>query len=130
MIAFIVGFLSFILAGFGLGGGVLFVPLMSLFYGIDQSDAQYIALVAYIPAAFSIIISSIKQNAKAYKKILLIIPWGIVGAILGAIVAIKIDVQILRKLYSAFSILVGIYMCFSVFAKKKSSFNGFFVKNK
>lgn len=113
MIAFLVGFISFLLAGFGLGGGVLLIPLITMLFSLDQSQAKYVALIGYLPAAFGVVLSCIIQKNGEFRKILPLIPFGIAGAICGAYVSLNIDTAILRKIYSVFLVFVGGYMCIS-----------------
>lgn len=127
MIAFFVGFFAFLLAGFGLGGGVLLIPALTNIFSIEQSLAQYISLIAYLPAAISIIIISFKENRINFKKIFSLIPTGLFGAIVGAIITQNINVSFLKKMYGIFAIFVGINMFLGVLKKRKlrkeSNFN-------
>ena len=106
MIEFLIGLCSYILAGMGLGGGVILIPLLIEVLDINQLNAQYISLVAYIPTG--IILVFLLKDFKLKNKILPLIPLGIAGAIIGAYVSQKIDTNILRKIYGAFMIAFGI----------------------
>ncbi len=121
MIAFLVGFVSFLLAGFGLGGGVLLIPLITFLFSFEQSQAKYIALIGYLPAAIGVIISCVIQKNAEFKKILPLIPFGLAGAICGAYISLSIDTGLLRKIYSAFLIVVGGYMCFNTIQSNKKT---------
>ena len=90
----------------GLGGGVILIPLLIEVLDINQLNAQYISLVAYIPTG--IILAFLLKDFKLKNKILPLIPLGIAGAIIGAYVSQKIDMNILRKIYGAFMITFGI----------------------
>jgi uncharacterized membrane protein YfcA len=51
--ALIVGFAAGVVAGMlGVGGGILFVPALVLFLGLEQVDAEATSLLAIIPVAF------------------------------------------------------------------------------
>ncbi len=109
MIAFFIGVISYVLAGMGLGGGVLLIPLLKEFFGVTQIEAQYISLLAYIPAGLTIIIAS--KNRDLLYKVVPLIPFGIVGAIIGGVVARNINVLFLRKAYGVFLIIFGLVLC-------------------
>lgn len=125
MIEFFIGLSAYILAGFGLGGGVLLIPMLTSFLNFEQGQAQYIALVSYVPAAISIVYSSVKHKLSCYKKMSLLIPSGLLGAIVGALFAQEINVFYLKKIYCIFMIIVGVYMfqgaCFNKRNKKSTS---------
>ena len=43
----VIGFLSGIISGMGIGGGAILIPALTLFYGIEQKLAQGINLVYF-----------------------------------------------------------------------------------
>lgn len=114
MILFFVSCLAFLLAGFGLGGGVLLIPVLTTFFDFSQIDAQYIALIAYIPAAIGVIANNFNKTKKHAQKIIKLIPLGILGSFAGGYIISIISVNLLKKLYSVFLILYGCYMIFNV----------------
>ena len=119
MIEFIIGFLCFLCAGMGLGGGALLIPILVDFFGFSQSSAQYVGLIAYIPASICAVIYGVKNNDLKYSKILPLIPLGLLGAVIGAFIATKIQGEMLRKFYGIFMIFFGAYMLFAAFKSKK-----------
>ena len=119
MIEFLIGFLCFLCAGMGLGGGALLIPLLVNFFDFPQGSAQYVGLIAYIPASICAVIYGLKNKDLQYAKILPLIPLGLLGAFLGAFFAMKIQGEQLRKLYGIFMIFFGAYMLFSAAIGKK-----------
>lgn len=113
MILFFVGFFAFLLAGFGLGGGVLLIPALTVLFDFNQRSGQYFALISYIPAALGVILFNFKNNKREFYKVLKLIPVGIVGSLIGAWIAITINIEILRKIYGVFLIAFGAYMIFN-----------------
>ena len=122
MILFFVSFFAFLLAGFGLGGGVLLIPVLTNFFSFKQVDAQYIALIAYVPAGIGVICYNFKKIKKHSTKILKYIPLGIVGSLVGAYLITVFSANVFKKIYGFFLIVYGIYMIFTViranFSKK------------
>ena len=119
MIEFLIGLCSYILAGMGLGGGVILIPLLTEFLKINQLNAQYISLIAYIPAG--IILMVLSKNSKLMYKILPLIPWGLIGAVIGAYVSQNIDTAVLRKIYGIFMIVFGASLCIKTLLKGKKN---------
>lgn len=105
MIEFLIGLCSYILAGMGLGGGIILIPLLTEFCKISQLNAQYISLIAYIPTGIILILLS-KKSSQKY-KILPLIPFGVIGAIAGAFISQRIDTEVLRRIYGVFMIVFG-----------------------
>ena len=120
MILFLVSSIAFLLAGFGLGGGVLLIPVLTSFFDFNQIDAQYAVLLAYVPAAIGVCIFNYKKVKRESEKILKLIPYGILGAVAGSYLIKVISANLLKKLYSIFLILYGGYMIFSVVKEKNS----------
>lgn len=49
------GFVSGLLGGMGMGGGTVLIPVLTLFFGVEQHIAQATNLIAFLPmAAFSL----------------------------------------------------------------------------
>lgn len=118
MILFFVSIVAFLLAGFGLGGGVLLIPVLTTFFDFSQIDAQYIALISYIPAAIGVIVNNFNKTKKHAEKIIKLIPLGILGSFVGGYIISIISVEFLKKLYGIFLILYGSYMIFNVMFSK------------
>ena len=113
MINFFCGLISGVLTGFGVGGGLVLIMLLSWVGGFSQLEVQTMNLIYYIPTAiFSVWVYS-KEKSVNYKAGVKFLVIGVVAAIIGAIVANNIDVNILRKLFSVYLIIIGGYFLFS-----------------
>jgi len=112
MINFVCGLISGILTGFGVGGGLILIMLLTWLGGFSQLEVQTINLIYYIPTAiFSVWVYS-KEKSVSYKVGVKFLSIGIIAAIIGAIVANNIDVNMLRKLFSIYLIIIGGYFLF------------------
>lgn len=112
----IFGFLSGIISGMGIGGGTILIPSLVLFQGLDQLQAQGINLIVFIPIGIIALITHKKQgniDSKYNKKIIM---GGLVGAIIGSIIALRLDPNSLRKY---FGIFLGAMGLFEFFKKEK-----------
>lgn len=120
MIGFFIGFVSFLLAGAGLGGGVLLVPMLVGFLGFDAAKAKIVCMAAYVLASVFSLCVSVKTKMLTY-KIFKYIPLGVLGAVVGSF--ITLDGKVFLKVYGAFLIFFGLYIVYNVFFKQKTNKN-------
>ena len=126
MIEVITGFISGIVSGTGMGGGTILILCLSIFLGIDQKIAQATNLIFFVPTSIAAIYVNIKQKKIDFKVAKVIIIFGIIGAIIGGIVAQKINTRVLTKLFGIFLIFIAIheiYIIFKMYKKNKSNNN-------
>ncbi len=105
----IIGFLSGIISGMGIGGGAILIPALTIFQGISQRTAQGINLTYFIPTAIVAIIVHIKNKRIDFSRVWYLAASGIPGAILGSLYAGNTGDGILRRMFGGFLLLVGIY---------------------
>ena len=109
MILFITGILSGIISGMGIGGGCILIPALVIFTGIEQHAAQSINLIYFIPTAIVALVVHIIKKKIEFKTAVPVALAGMIGAYAGSKLAISMDGGILRKLFGAFLLIVGIY---------------------
>lgn len=117
MIQILVGVISGIISGMGMGGGSILILLLSIFLGVEQHIAQATNLVFFIPTALVSILINAKQKYIDYKTAIPIIITGIMGAIIGAMVATKMDVTHLKKYFGYFLLIIAIFEIYSLIKK-------------
>jgi len=101
---------------FGVGGGVVMVPLMVFLLGFTQHEAQGTSLaVLAVPVTFLAAYTYHKtgENPLNWKYALIIAGCFIVGGVLGSKVALSISESVLKKIFSLLLIVVAIKMFFS-----------------
>src|SRR5207253_10861934 len=77
---------------FGIGGGVLLVPLLGLLFGFGQHRAQGTSLVALIPPTGVLaLMAYAKEGFVSGRTGLLLIPGVVLGGIAGGILAKNIN---------------------------------------
>jgi len=121
MIEILIGFISGIVSGTGMGGGTILILCLSIFLGIDQKIAQATNLIFFIPTSIAAIYINIKQkkiNLKVSKNIIL---WGVIGATIGATIAKNIDTRILRKSFGIFLAFIAIHEIYTIFKMYKNN---------
>ncbi|MDD2481113.1 MAG: sulfite exporter TauE/SafE family protein [Lutispora sp.] len=113
MITLIIGIVAGIIGGMGIGGGTILIPGLMFFLHTEQQIAQSINLLSFIPAA-SLAVFIHNRNKNIEKKILSpLIVSGVIGAILGSAIAVRLDPSILKKLFAGFLFIMGVYEIFS-----------------
>lgn len=106
------GFLAYLLAGLGLGGAALLLPLLSRFTEISAARAD--AMIAYLPAALAASVVHGIKGKRPNDKMMRLLPLGLVGAVIGGLIAGHLSTGILRVSYGVFLLVYGIKMLFSV----------------
>ncbi len=96
---FAAGFLS---GTIGIGGGLLFVPTMTLGFRVSQAVAQGTSLIAIIPTAIVGGVTHLRQGNVLVRPALWMGGGGVVGAVLGALVAVEVPGPILARVWGAF----------------------------
>lgn len=115
MTEILIGIISGIVSGTGMGGGTILIFLLSYMLGIEQHIAQATNLIFFIPTALMAIIVNFKNKNIDIKAAILISVFGILGAIIGANISIHIEVGILKKCFGIFLAIVTINEIYSIF---------------
>jgi uncharacterized membrane protein YfcA len=93
---------------FGIGGGVLLVPLLGLLFAFSQHRAQGTSLVALIPPTGVLALMTYSKNGfVSWKTGLLLIPGVFLGGIVGGILAEKIKSRSMRQVFAGGLVLLG-----------------------
>jgi uncharacterized membrane protein YfcA len=98
----------------GIGGGVLLVPLLSLFFGFTQHRAQGTSLVALIPPTG--LLAFLAYWNAGYVDLhtgVLLIPGVFVGGILGAMLARRLNPRRMAEVFAVLMLLLGGWQVFS-----------------
>lgn len=103
-----VGAVTGVLSGFGVGGGTLLLVYMTAFAGLPQPLAQGINLVYFLPAGAMALPAHLKNGFVEKRALLPAIGAGLLFAALGAWAATGMEMDLLRKCFGGFLILVGL----------------------
>ncbi len=114
---FLAGLVCGVLSGFGIGGGSLLLIYMTEVPGLDQTAAQGINLVYFLPASAAAVYSHWKNKLIEIKLLLWTAVPGSVCAFLAAMAATSLDSLILRRFFGIFCSITGVKM---LFTSKKS----------
>ncbi len=110
----LIGIVSGIISGAGMGGGTILIFLLSFVMGVEQHIAQATNLIFFIPTSIVAIIVNLKNKNIDLKLAIIISICGVIGAIIGANIAINIDVGLLKKIFGIFLALVAINEIYSI----------------
>lgn len=119
----IIGFISGICTGLGVGGGSMLILLLDLFFNFDQHIAQATNIICFVPSAIISIMVSIKNKNIKFKIAFPIIAWGVIGSIIGAAISSKLNVIYLKKIFGIFLIGISLNEFYSIYSKYIKSKN-------
>jgi uncharacterized membrane protein YfcA len=93
---------------FGVGGGVLLVPLLALLFAFSQHRAQGTSLVALIfPTGVLALMAYSKEGFVSWKTGLLLIPGVFLGGVAGGKVAKWIKPRLMRQIFAGILFALG-----------------------
>lgn len=107
LIPLLVGAATGVLSGFGVGGGTLLLVYMTTLAGLDQHLAQGINLLYFLPAGLTALPAHLKNGYVEKGLLFPAISAGLLCAALASWAATALDVDLLRKLFGGFLILIG-----------------------
>jgi uncharacterized membrane protein YfcA len=84
----------------GVGGGIVFVPMMTVGFGVPQKVAQGTSLAAIIPTALVGGITHIREGNVLREGAIWMGAGGVAGAIVGALVAVHVPSAILARVFA------------------------------
>ena len=105
----VAGVLGGVLGGMGMGGGTVLIPLLSIFYAVEQHTAQAVNLIAFIPMAVVAIIIHIKNGLLDFKGIISLIIPAVVLSAGGSFIASLIEGDLLKRLFGGFLIALSVF---------------------
>jgi uncharacterized membrane protein YfcA len=108
IITILLGVVSGVVSGMGVGGGTILITSLVFILNVSQHTAQCTNLYYFIPTAISALIVHIKNKAIDFNVSWKIILFGIIGALLGSFIAVKMSTDILRKIFGVFLFFMGI----------------------
>ena len=99
---------------FGIGGGVLLVPLLVLLFAFSQHRAQGTSLIALIPPTSVLaLVAYWRGGYVSWRVGLLLIPGLFLGGILGGLLAKQIEPRVMRRLFAGIMFALGAWQAFS-----------------
>lgn len=115
----LIGVLSGIFSGIGMGGGTILIFLLTAFASLEQHVAQATNLIYFVPTAISAIIVNYRDKNIDIKLATVVSVCGIIGAVIGALISINMDVEKLRKSFGVFLAIIAIHEIYTLFKEYK-----------
>ena len=108
LIPFLCGLGASILSAWGVGGGTLLLLVMTLLLDVDQRTAQGINLLYFLPTAATALPAHAKNGYIEKAALPPAILAGLAGTALAAWAATGMDVELLRRCFGVFLLLIGV----------------------
>ena len=112
------GFLS---GTIGIGGGALFVPTITVGYGLSQAIAQGTSLVAIIPTSLVSAVTHFREHNVIRDAAMWMGGGGVVGAVIGALIATEVPGHILARIWGAFLLFTAYRLGAQAFQRQKAT---------
>ena len=115
IILIVIGLLAGILSGLvGVGGGILMIPLLIMFLGLTQHEAQGTALFAMLPPiGILAAMNYYKEGFVKWEYAAVIALTFVVGGYFGSKLAISLPAQTVRKVFGVIMLIGAIKLIFS-----------------
>jgi uncharacterized membrane protein YfcA len=98
---------------FGVGGGVILIPLLVLLFHFEQHKAQGTSLIALVPPTGLLAFLEYYQAHQAHVRIgLLVMPGIFLGGVLGSKLALKLSPFRMRQAFAIFLAFIGLWQIY------------------
>ncbi len=116
------GVLGGVLAGMGMGGGTLTLPLLVLVMGVGQLTAQYANLIAFLPSGTAALFLHVKNGLVKKDNLFYLLLPAFVTCSVSSVFATQIQGDLLKKLFGGFLCIIAIFsLVMKVFTPKNKS---------
>ena len=105
----LIGVLAGVLSGLvGVGGGIIMVPLLVMFFGFNQHQAQGTSLaVLAVPVTAIAVFNYYKEGQINLKYAAIIAVFFVVGSIFGSKFALTLDQKLLKKIFAVVLLVIA-----------------------
>jgi uncharacterized membrane protein YfcA len=95
----------------GIGGGIIIVPVLVLFFGFSQQMAQGTTLALMVPPLGAFAAWTYYRQGYVDLKTAVLICFGfLAGSILGAELAVRLPAEVLTRIFGAILVAIGLKM--------------------
>lgn len=105
---FFAGLCGGILAGMGMGGGTLTIPLLVLALGVGQLTAQFANLVAFLPAGAAALAVHAGNGLADWKSLVAVLPAAVAASAVTSAFAADVSGELLGKLFGGFLVAIAV----------------------
>lgn len=115
----LIGIVSGIVSGLGMGGGALLIIFLTLIFKIEQHVAQASNLIFFIPTSIIAVLMNIKNKNINIKLAIYVSIFGAIGALIGAKMAMITNAKFLKKYFGIFLSLITIHEIYTILKEYK-----------
>ncbi|WP_256671171.1 sulfite exporter TauE/SafE family protein, partial [Pseudomonas sp. BAV 2493] len=94
---------------FGIGGGLIAIPVLALLFGLDQQLAQGTALVMVVPNVLLSVYKYNQRNRIDWQRAGLLAAAGMLSALAGTALAVSLDARSMRHGFVGFLLVLVLY---------------------
>lgn len=98
-----------ILAGMGMGGGTLTLPLLVLCLNVGQITAQFANLVAFLPSGAASLLLHVKNGLVKKNNLLFFLVPAIATCVGCSFFAVETSGELLKKLFGGFLVALALF---------------------
>ncbi len=114
----VLGLLSGVAGGMGMGGGTILIPLVTLFLNVAQKEAQFLNIFSFIIMASIVIFFHIKNKLVDVYPAVMFSVFGVGSAICSALLVKQVENSVLRIMFGIFLIILSIIQFVAYLIKK------------
>jgi uncharacterized protein len=108
-------------ASLGIGGGIIFVPVLVSVFGFSQLGAQGTSLAVIVPTAMIATYGHMRAGRVVWKVVAVTGGAGIVGALIGSQVAYALDEQLLQRIFAVVLVALAVRMALRAWSLRQVS---------
>lgn len=108
MIGVLIGALTGVLSGLGVGGGTLLLLWMTAVMGMEQARAGGVNLLYFIACALPAVFGHAKNGLIEKKAVFWCVVFGVPACIAASFLAASMDTGLLRRCFGAFILVIGV----------------------
>ena len=97
-----------VLAGMGMGGGTLTLPLLVLALNVGQVTAQFANLIAFLPSGTAALAVHAKNGLVQKNDLVYMLLPSIAACVVCSFFATKAERELLKKLYGVFLVVIAV----------------------
>ena len=109
---------------FGIGGALIAIPVLGLWFGLDQQMAQGTALVMSVPNVFLALYRYNQRNRIDLRQALPLVVMSFSFAWLGAMLAVGVDERFIRWGFIGFLLAITFYNLFKLYGSSGQATEG------
>lgn len=115
----LIGLISGIAGGMGMGGGTLLIPLLSIFLGVVQKEAQLLNVFSFVIMAIFVVYIHIKNKLINVFPAIMFSVLAAVFAVIFSLLVKDISNTTLKTFFGVFLIILALIQAFSLIIKKR-----------